>query len=92
MAKEKLNFTPFGGWVVLPQPVKKKTKAGIYLDDTTAKQLQTNILEVLAIGPDCRHTKVGDTVMVDPTTDAMLIHIDEIPHLFVNEFQLLGKL
>lgn len=92
MAKSKLNFTPFGGWVVLPQPSAKKTKSGIYLDDETAKQLQTNILEVLAVGPDCRHTKTGDTVMVDPTSEAMLIHIDEEPHLFVNEFQILGKI
>jgi co-chaperonin GroES (HSP10) len=92
MSKKKINFAPFGGWVVLPNPSKKKTAAGIILDDDTAKKLQTNILEVLAVGPDCRQTKVGDTVMVDPTTEAMLIHLDDVPHLFVNEFQILGKL
>lgn len=92
MSKTKINFEPFGGWVVLPNPSKKKTDAGIILDDDTAKKLQTNILEVLAVGPDCRQTKVGDTVMVDPTTEAMLIHLDDVPHLFVNEFQILGKL
>lgn len=90
MAK-KLNFTPYGQWVVLPNPATKKTKSGIILDDETAKKLQTNILEVLAVGPDCRQTEVGDTVMVDPNTEAMLIHIDDVQHLFVNEFQILGK-
>ena len=72
MSKKKINFEPFGGWVVLPNPAKKKTNAGIILDDETAKKLQTNILEVLAVGPDCRHTKVGDTVMVDPTTKTII--------------------
>jgi|TARA_R100000329_G_scaffold120428_1_gene99273 co-chaperonin GroES (HSP10) len=90
MAK-KLNFTPYGQWIVLPNPATKKTKSGIILDDETAKKLQTNILEVLAVGPDCRQTEVGDTVMVDPNSEAMLIHIDDVQHLFVNEFQILGK-
>ena len=88
---EKLNFTPYGQWIVLPNPTAKKTKSGIILDDETAKKLQTNILEVLAVGPDCRQTQVGDTVMVDPNSEAMLIHIDDVQHLFVNEFQILGK-
>ena len=90
MAK-KLNFTPYGQWIVLPNPATKKTKSGIILDDETAKKLQTNILEVLAVGPDCSQTEVGDTVMVDPNSEAMLIHIDDVQHLFVNEFQILGK-
>ena len=90
MAK-KLNFTPYGQWIVLPNPATKKTKSGIILDDETAKKLQTNILEVLAVGPDCRQTEVGDPVMVDPNSEAMLIHIDDVQHLFVNEFQILGK-
>ena len=90
MAK-KLNFTPYGQWIVLPNPATKKTKSGIILDDETAKKLQTNILEVFAVGPDCRQTEVGDTVMVDPNSEAMLIHIDDVQHLFVNEFQILGK-
>tara|TARA_Y100000401_G_scaffold117509_1_gene126731 strand:- start:598 stop:879 length:282 start_codon:yes stop_codon:yes gene_type:complete len=92
MAKSKLNFTPFGGWVVLPNPAAKKRESGIILDDDTANKLRTNVLEVLGVGPDCRWAKVGDTVMVDPTTEAMVISIDDVPHLFVNEFQILGKL
>jgi|TARA_R110000787_G_scaffold112958_1_gene221870 co-chaperonin GroES (HSP10) len=91
MTKDKFDFTPFGGWVILPNPSKRKTDAGIILDDATAKQLQTNILEVLAVGPDCRQTKIGDTVMVDPNSEAMLIHINDVQYLFVNEFQILGK-
>ena len=29
--------------------------------------------------------------MVDPNTEAMLIHIDDVQYLFVSEFQVLGK-
>ena len=90
MAKD-LGFQPFGAWIVVPRPDKKKTDAGIILDDATARQLQTNIVEVLAVGPQVTQCKKGDKIMVDPITEAMLIHIDEVQYLFVNEFQVLGK-
>ena len=90
MAKE-LTFKPFGAWIIVPRPDKKKTDAGIILDDETARQLQTNIVEVLAVGPQVTQCKKGDKIMVDPNTEAMLIHIDDVQYLFVNEFQVLGK-
>ena len=90
MAKD-LGFQPFGAWIVVPRPDKKKTDAGIILDDETARQLQTNIVEVLAVGPQVTQCKKGDKIMVDPNTEAMLIHIDDVQYLFVNEFQVLGK-
>lgn len=90
MAKD-LGFQPFGAWIVVPRPDKKKTESGIILDDATARQLQTNIVEVLAVGPQVSQCKKGDKIMVDPNTEAMLIHIDEVQYLFVNEFQVLGK-
>tara|TARA_E500000318_G_scaffold99921_1_gene102248 strand:+ start:244 stop:519 length:276 start_codon:yes stop_codon:yes gene_type:complete len=90
MSKE-LTFQPFGAWIVVPRPDAKKTKAGIILDDETARQLQTNIVEVLAVGPQVTQCKKGDKIMVDPNTEAMLIHIDEVQYLFVSEFQVLGK-
>ena len=90
MAKD-LGFQPFGAWIVVPRPDKKKTESGIILDDATARQLQTNIVEVLAVGPQVSQCKKGDKIMVDPNTEAMLIHIDDIQYLFVNEFQVLGK-
>ena len=90
MAK-KITFKPYGVWILLPNPAKKVTDSGIILDDKTAGAITTNVLEVVAIGPECKQTKVGDTVMVDPNSEAMLIHIDDVQHLFVNEFQILGK-
>ena len=90
MAKE-LTFKPFGAWIIVPRPDKKKTDAGIILDDETARQLQTNIVEVLAVGPQVTQCEAGDKIMVDPNTEAMLIHIDDVQYLFVSEFQVLGK-
>ena len=86
-----MKFKPNGSWVVLPDPSKKKTDSGIILDDDTARKQSTNILEVLATGPQCSFVKVGDTVMVDPRTEAVISIIDDTQYLLVGEHQLLGK-
>tara|TARA_R100000030_G_scaffold96310_1_gene84335 strand:- start:1199 stop:1462 length:264 start_codon:yes stop_codon:yes gene_type:complete len=86
-----MNFKPNGSWVVLPDPSKNKTDAGIILDDKTAKSMNTNILEVLAAGPQCHFAKVGETVMVDPRSEAVIIHVDEKQYIMISEHQLLGK-
>jgi len=86
-----MDFKPNGNWVVLPDPSKKKTDSGIILDEKTAKSITTNILEILAAGPQCHFAKVGDTVMVDPRAEAMIVHIDDIQYIMISEHQLLGK-
>ena len=86
-----MKFKPNGSWVVLPDPSKQKTDSGIILDEKTAKSITTNILEVLAAGPQCGFTKVGETVMVDPRAEAMIVHIDEKQYIMISEHQLLGK-
>ena len=86
-----MKFKPNGSWVVLPDPSKKKTDSGIILDDDIARKQSTNILEVLATGPQCAFVKVGDTVMVDPRTEAVISNIDDTQYLLVGEHQLLGK-
>ena len=86
-----MKFKPNGSWVVLPDPSKTKTASGIILDKKTAREKSTNILKVLAVGPDCRFAKKGDTVMVDPRTEAVMIDVDNKEYLLVGEHQLLGK-
>jgi len=86
-----MKFKPNGNWVVLPDPSKKKTDSGIILDEKTAQSITTNILEVLAAGPQCGFAKVGETVMVDPRAEAMIVHIDEKQYIMISEHQLLGK-
>ena len=88
---KKTTFKPNKDWILLPDPVIKKTDSGIYLDEETAQKQATNILEVLAIGPDVRHIKVGDKVMVDPRTEAVRTsQIGRGSHLLVQHYQILG--
>ena len=86
-----MKFKPNGSWVVLPDPSKTQTDSGIILDKKTARAKSTNILEVLAVGPQCTFVKKGDTVMVDPRTEAVVAVIDKTEYLLVGEHQLLGK-
>ena len=87
-----MKFKPNGSWVVLPDPSKKKTDSGIFLDPKTAKSISTNVLEVLAIGTTCHFVKKGDTVMVDPRTEAIITTIEDAKYLMVAEHQILGKM
>ena len=86
-----MNFKPNGSWVVLPDPSKLKTDSGIILDKDTAKSLNTNILEVLAVGPQCHFVKTGETVMVDPRSEAIIVDVDDKQYIMISEHQLLGK-
>ena len=86
-----MNFKPNGSWVVLPDPSKTKTDSGIILDEKTAKSMNTIVLEVLAAGPQCHFAKVGDTVMVDPRSEAMMVDLDNTQCIMISEHQLLGK-
>ena len=86
-----MKFKPNGAWVVLPDPSKQKTDSGIILDKKTAREKSTNILKVLAVGPNCTFVKIGDTVMVDPRTEAVIAGIENKDYLLVGEHQLLGK-
>ena len=88
---KKINFKPYGALMLLPNPAKRKTDSGIILDEKTAGAITTNILEVLAMGPDCSFCKIGDTVMVDPTIEARVLHLDEGAFILVAEYQILGK-
>jgi len=88
-----MKFKPNGSWVVLPDPTITETESGIILDEATAASnaKRSNLLEVMAIGPMCTFAKVGDTVMVDPRTEAVKSRIDDKDYLIVGEHQLLGK-
>ena len=84
-----MNFKPNGNWVLLPNPAKRKTDAGIILDDDTVNMLKTNILEVLAVGPNCMFAKKGDTIMIDPRGEGVVVEIDEVNYVMVMEHQIL---
>tara|TARA_S200002703_G_scaffold56167_2_gene48769 strand:- start:3255 stop:3539 length:285 start_codon:yes stop_codon:yes gene_type:complete len=84
------EFRPYGNWLVLPDPTTKETESGLILDDSTAKKMATNVLEVLAAGPLCQMAKVGDIVLVNPMSEAMRMTINEKPCILINEHNILG--
>ena len=88
-----MKFKPHGSWIVVPDPIVTETKAGILLDEETAKEnaRNTNILKVIAAGEHCHFAKAGDTVMIDPRTEAIKATIDGSNYLLVSEHQILGK-
>ena len=92
MSKKKINFKPTRNWILLPDPRKEETESGIILPDSVQDKLQTNILEVLAVGPEAAWTKVGDTVMVDPSGKGHIIELDGVPYVMVPELMILGVL
>lgn len=85
-----MKFKPNGMWVILPNPAKKKTESGIILDDKTVNQLKTNILEVQAVGSQCFFAKPGDTVMIDPRMEALMVELDGKDYIMIPEHQILG--
>jgi len=87
---KRMNFKPNGNWVVLPNPAKRKTESGIILDDATVNKLKTNILKVLAVGPNCMFAKEGDTIMIDPRGEGVMVEIEETEYVMVMEQQILG--
>ena len=85
-----INFQPTRDWVVLPLKKNNKTDAGIILGDAAAKSLRSNILPVIAAGPTCELIKEGDTVMVHPTSEGLVINLEEGDFVMVNEFMICG--
>ena len=81
---DKLNFKPTRDWLVVPKPDKKVTDAGIILSEKSASALRSNVLPVLAAGPDCK-CKVGDTVYIHPASDGVIIELEEKEYVMINE-------
>tara|TARA_R110002012_G_scaffold291453_1_gene485856 strand:- start:3581 stop:3844 length:264 start_codon:yes stop_codon:yes gene_type:complete len=86
-----MTFTPNKNWILIPDPTKTKTESGIILDEATAKSQATNVLTVHSVGPECEFVKAGDTIMIDPRTEAVRAPIEDTTYLLIQEFQVLGK-
>tara|TARA_B100000768_G_scaffold180389_1_gene200203 strand:+ start:1174 stop:1440 length:267 start_codon:yes stop_codon:yes gene_type:complete len=87
-----MKFTPNSNWVVLPDPTSTETESGIILDKTTIRsRAKSNVLKVLAVGPQCFFVKVGDTAVIDPRSEAIQMPIDGQDCLLISEHQIVGK-
>lgn len=90
MTKKKITFKPTRDWILVPDPRKEETDSGIILTGESKNSLKTNILKVLATGPECKWVKVGDTVMVDPSGKGHIIELDGESYVVLAEFMILG--
>jgi len=86
----KINFKPTRDWIVLPLQRKDQTDAGILLTGGAENSLRSNILQVIAAGPKCEMVKEGDTVMVHPTSEGLIVDIEGNDYVMINEFQVCG--
>ena len=86
----KINFKPTRDWIVLPLQRKDQTDAGILLTGGAENSLRSNILKVIAAGPKCEMVKEGDTVMVHPTSEGLIVDIEGNDYVMINEFQVCG--
>lgn len=91
MAKNNFPFLPTRDWVVLPVQKQNETDSGIILSGGAERTLRKNVLEVVAVGPSCENIRQGDTVMVHPTTEGLIIDVEGQDYVMVNEFQICGK-
>ena len=90
MSKKKITFKPTRDWVLVPDPREEVTDAGIIIPESAQSKMQTNILEVLATGPECKWVKVGDKIMVDPSGKGHIIDLDDTTYVVIAEFMVLG--
>ena len=81
---ENLNFEPTRDWLVVPKPDKTVTDAGIILSERSASALRSNVLPVLAAGPDCK-CKTGDVVYIHPASDGVIIDLEGSEYVMINE-------
>jgi len=82
--EKKINFEPTRDWLVVPKPDKTVTDSGIILSGKSASALRSNVLPVLAAGPDCK-CKVGDIVYIHPASDGVIIELEGSDYVMINE-------
>ena len=87
----EMNFEPTHNYVILPHVKYDKSKAGIILTEQDSIK-PSYVLPVLAVGPECRNIKVGDTVMVHPESKGLIIPIDGENHVLISEHMICGRI
>lgn len=92
-----------GFWVVLKDPRKKKeenhaivdllpeTRARIEAEEMN-KSIETNVLEVLSVGPNCgdKRVRAGCMVAVDPRQPALILPANGETYLIVADTQIIA--
>lgn len=82
------EFTPLGCMIVaqVVQDSRGNKADGIVIPDTV-KSWGTNIMAVVAVGPDCKWLKRGDWVLVSRDVVPQVIRYRDVESLFLHEQQ-----
>lgn len=93
MSKKEIKFKALGKAIIVLKPeVKEDTEAGLYKGETIVKEekkaAENTYLEVLAVGPDVEHIKVGDRILVSATIHTLVI--DGVECGFIYEPSVVG--
>jgi len=89
-------YTPIRDFIVVEFDVPKQSKGGVLLADQTKEEYSKQMAwKVIAIGPETKHVKIGDYVLVGPNARPMgipLIHTkdDDTQHVQLHEYEVLG--
>jgi chaperonin GroES len=87
-----MNFAPLGDRVLLKvQEVETQTASGIYIPDNASQEKPTQA-EVIAVGPDVEHVKVGDNVVYTKFARSASVTLDDQEYLVMEVAEILGVL
>ncbi len=87
-----MNFKPLGDRVLIKvQEAQTQTASGIYIPDNASKEKPTQA-EVMAIGPDVEHVKVGDKVVYTKFARSASVTLDGQEYLVMEVAEILGVL
>jgi len=87
-----MNFKPLGDRVLVKvQEAQTQTASGIYIPDNASKEKPTQA-EVMAIGPDVEHVKVGDKVVYTKFARSASVTLDGQEYLVMEVAEILGVL
>mgnify|MGYP003135417691 CR=1 FL=1 len=91
MSKQTLkNFTPTRDWILVADPREKETDNGIILPEGVSSKLQSNISEILAVGPECKAAEIGGIAMINPTVTGNIVEIEKRTYVMVPEHYCMG--
>jgi co-chaperonin GroES (HSP10) len=85
------TFTPFGNLVCLHVYRADETEGGIVLPDGVKDPSQTPTAYVVAVGPECKWAKEGQTVLAHPHTPGTKCRYKGHDYVLFNEDRLMGS-
>jgi co-chaperonin GroES (HSP10) len=85
--EKKINFKALGKAVIVLKPeIKQETESGIFKGEEILKEerklKENTYLEVLAVGSDVVHVKVGDFILASGTLNSLVIDDVECGYLY----------